>query len=69
VRLATGDAAGLCLSLSDHGRDDLVGVLRDRAQDLSLCSCHSFGCLLDYCQLLLHLGNFTERTVIVFDLT
>jgi hypothetical protein len=69
VRLATGDAAGLCLSLSDHGRDDLVGVLRDRAKNLGFGGCHSFGCLLDYCQLLLGSGKFAERTVIVFDLT
>jgi hypothetical protein len=69
VRLATGDDASLCLSLSDHGRDDLVGVLRDRAQNFSLCSCHSFGCLLESCQLLLPSSKFDERTVIVFDLT
>jgi hypothetical protein len=47
----------------------LVGVLRDRAQNFSLCSCHSFGCLLESCQLLLPSSKFDERTVIVFDLT
>jgi hypothetical protein len=64
-----GDDASLCRCLRDHGRHDLPNLLGDRAHNLGLCSCHSLRCLLKDRQLLLRAGNYSERTVIVFDLT